>query len=75
MNFANFKAGLDILAPYFTKPDGYHLGADHDVIYVYSTDTPLSDDDFQKMKTLGWHQTDVDEDGPYEPEAGWSTFV
>jgi len=52
----NIIKGMQILEPYYSKPDGYHTGADHDVIYAYATDSPLSEGDIAKMIELGWHQ-------------------
>lgn len=75
MNLRNFMAGLEILRPYFDAPDGYHLGAEHDQIFVFATDRPVSDEDVAKLRGLGWFQPDLDEDAPYDPAEGWSAFV
>ena len=48
--------GLQILMPYYDKPDGYNIGANHDVIYAYATNNPISKKDLAKMIELGWHQ-------------------
>jgi hypothetical protein len=71
--------GLRILQPYYDKP-GYDIGAEHDVIYGYSTNRPLSTEDQAKMRELGWFQDGVpydenDNPGPYDPEEGWGTYV
>lgn len=82
MSIKDFAEGLATLRPYFAKPDGYHLGAEHDVIYVYATDSPVSVDDIAKLGALGWTQEYVelpeDKDwGPeyYDPQQGWAAFV
>jgi len=76
VNLANFRAGLDILAPYFDKPDGCHLGAEHDQIYVFATDRPLTETDVQRLRDLGWFQPEQEgEDAPYDPAEAWSCFV
>lgn len=41
MNLKNFIEGINTLRPYYEEPDGYHLGAEHDEIYLYATDRPL----------------------------------
>jgi hypothetical protein len=71
-------AGLTILQPYYDGADGYNLGAEHDQIYAYATDRPLSPEDVAKMRDLGWFQPDQDSDEdppPYDPEDGWSAFT
>jgi hypothetical protein len=75
-------AGLNVLQPYYKDPGGYNIGAEHDQIYAYATDFPLTKPDVQLLCTLGWFQEDVqvadDKDfGPddYDPEEGWSTYV
>ena len=81
MKMFEFLAGIAILSPHYVTPNGYNLGADHDVIYAYSTDTPLSEEEVKQMKGLGWIQEDVgsdedDEDNvPYDSEEGWAVYV
>ena len=59
MNTADFIRGLDILMDYYDKRDSYHLGAEHDVIYAYATDRPLSPGDLQRVIDFGFHQEEV----------------
>lgn len=73
MNLNNFLEGVNILRPYYNDPNGYHLGADHDIIYLYTTDKPLSPEAVQKMLDLGWFQESSPEE--YNPEEGWAAFV
>lgn len=76
MKLSNFIDGLLTLKPYYEKPDGFHIGAEHDQFYAYATDRPLSDEDASKMRELGWFQPDTDgEDAPYDPAEGWSAFT
>ena len=46
---------------------GYHVRAEHDVIYAGSLEWPMSDNDKKKMADLGW-AADEDVDG-------WRCFV
>lgn len=80
MQLSKFIAGLQILAPYFDGGDGHHTGAEHDQFYVYATDKPLSSEDVTKMNELGWFQAetynnDTEENGPYDPEEGWTCYT
>ena len=74
-------AGMQILLPYYDKDDGYQTGADHDVIYMYATDRPVSEEDRAKLEALGWHQEGADEPEEegglpsYDADEGWYTFV
>lgn len=72
--------GLQILAKYRYEEDGYDLGAEHDVIYAYSTDRSLEAADIDRMIELGWRQEreNYDEDmtaKDYRREEGWYAFV
>jgi hypothetical protein len=75
VNLANFIEGLRILQPYYAKPDGYHIGAEHDQFYAYATEKPLSPDDVKRMRDLGWFQPDEDDEPTYDPRDGWSAFT
>ena len=59
MNIAEFLEGVTLLRPYYDNPDDYHIGAEHDVIYVYATDKPLPEGVVKKLCELGWSQEDV----------------
>jgi hypothetical protein len=70
----SFIAGLGILMPHY-KP-GETFGAEHDMVYLYPTSTPLSADEVAELKKLGFQQTDdYPEDTPYDPENGWAFWV
>lgn len=75
MKLSDFIEGLTILRPYYSDPDGYHIGAEHDQFYAYATDKPLSSANVVRMRELGWFQPEADEDGPYQPSEGWSAFT
>lgn len=81
MTLENFMKGLHILKPHYAKPDGHHLGAEHDQIYMYTTDTPVSADDVADLLGLGFFQPDVRYEGDertvadYDPAEGWSAYV
>lgn len=78
MDVKNFLEGMHTLRPYYTHPDGYNMGAEHDIIYMYATNKPLTESDVQKMFALGWFQPEciVDGDhGPYSFEDGWAAHT
>lgn len=81
MMLSNFIKGLDILRPHYAESDGYHLGAEHDIIYVYNTDTPVSADDVADLLNLGFFQPNVPFNGDeptvadYDPTEGWAAYV
>ncbi len=87
MTLGNFTKGLRILEAYYTNPNGYHIGAEHDQFYAYATQKPVSPEDIVRLQRLGWFQPEVDShlDGEeateaeliaaYDPEEGWSCFT
>lgn len=81
MTLGEFLAGAEILRPYYDDPNGYHLGADHDVIYVYNTDRPVLPADLERLAAMGWQQDNTShEDGEwrvadYDPEESWWAYV
>lgn len=80
MNLKDFIEGVEILQKYYKDPNGYHLSAEHDQVYLGSTDRPVAAADVKRLHKLGWFQPDMlDEDGEaspeYDPNDGWSTFV
>ena len=62
----NIIEGMQILLPKYKNPDGYHTAAEHDVFYMYETDTPLTDEEQARMEELGWRRSDSD---------GWEIFT
>lgn len=81
MNLGALTAGIAILRQRYTNPDGYHVAAEHDVIYFDATDTPLSSEEVAKLMELGgWTQEDRVRDGEfraeyYDPAASWAAYV
>lgn len=80
MKIKDILTGIEILRPYYSDPDGYNVGADHDIIYLYATDRPLPLDSAQQLFALRWNQCDSEEseDGEYtvyDPENSWSCYV
>ena len=74
--------GLQVLQPYYDGGDGYHVGAEHDVVYAYPTALPLSDVEVAKMLEFHWHQEDRPdmnardmEIRDYNPHSTWTAFV
>jgi hypothetical protein len=56
MNLKDFTAGLSIISKYYDDPAGDHLGADNDVIYIYSPDRVMSGEDVARLRELGFYQ-------------------
>lgn len=77
MKTKDIITGMQILAPYYKEPNGYHTGADHDVIYAYATDSPVSTDDIAALVSLGWFQSGGanDDGGKYSPDESWQAFT
>ena len=74
--------GLQTLLPFYDNQDGYHTGAEHDVIYGDPTNKPLSDKAIEIMISLGWHQEydgrDYDKDFSkenYREDEGWQFYT
>lgn len=78
MSLKNFVEGVETLKPYYDNPDGYHLGAYHDAIYLYATDKPLPAEGVAKMIELGFFQeggAGTEDDAEYDAEASWCFYV
>lgn len=80
MNLKDLLTGIQVLQPYYEKPDGYHLSAEHDQIWLHSTDRPLSPEDVQKMIDASWWQERSDySEGfkvtDYDPGESWTGYV
>ena len=74
MDLGSFVAGVEIIRKYYSVQDGHHLAAEHDQIYLYPTDHPMSDEDIAVVKDHGWFQDDVSGD-EYDPTSSWSCYV
>lgn len=81
MRTTNLIEGLQILQKYYDKPDGFHVGAEHDAIYAYATDRPVELEDIKKLIALDWFQENVEyEDDDflpehYDPKESWTAYV
>lgn len=80
MKDTDLIAGLQLLQPFYTKPDGYNCGAEHDILYAYATDKPLPPELVAKMIELGWVQEECGEGGEftaadYDPDESWGAYV
>ena len=81
MNLNELITGLTILRAHYDQPDGYHLSAEHDEIFLDATQTPLSPEGVQKMIDAGWFQElhDSHEDDfavvDYDPQEGWKGYT
>ncbi len=75
MQLSKFIQGLTILSKYYDKPDGDHIGAEHDQFFAWATTRALEPDDIAKMRELGWFQPDQEDGAGYDPTKGWSTFT
>lgn len=82
MRLNHFVEGLQILSRYYEKPEGHHIGAEHDQFYAYATEKPLSTEDVARMLELGWFQPEAEYDHGddmkpenYDPAEGWSAFT
>lgn len=74
MKLSSLIEGLKTLQPYYEDADGYHIGAEHDQVYVYPTARALTPEDVQKMRDLGWFQPEQ-ADEEYNAEESWSAFT
>ena len=79
MNLKNFADGLAIIRAFYTDQDGYHIGAEHDQIYLYATDVPMDAAAIAKLQEIGWFQDEAENDADgkpiYDPSSSWSVFV
>lgn len=80
MNLKDLLTGIRTLQSYYTKPEGHHLAAEHDQIWLYATDKPLPPDDVQKMIDANWWQerSDYSKDfmvAEYDPEKSWTGYT
>lgn len=75
MRLQAFIEGLQILSRYYHDPDGFHMEASHDEFTLFATDNPVSDVDYDRLKELGWSQTEMHDDDGYDQEESWSAYV
>lgn len=82
MSTQNLIAGLQLTQLYRDKEDTTETGANHDVIYIFATDKPLSKEHIQSMLDLGFHQEyeglDYNEDfkvDDYRADESWHFYT
>lgn len=82
MNLSEILGGIETLRPFYEKPDGFHVGAEHDVVYLYATDKPLTPEAVAKMVEFGWFQEGAEYDPRdgfkaenYDPSESWTAYV
>lgn len=78
MKLSELAQAIQILSTYYDDPDGYHVAAEHDQIFLYATDRPLSEADVARMLALGWWQesgaTDDDPEA-YDADEVWQHYT
>lgn len=80
MNLGNILKGIAILQQYYDEPEeGSHVGCEHDELILYKTDNPVTEEHFNELAELGWHQFDVNNEENdfdlYDPEESWAAYV
>lgn len=76
MKLKEFIEGMEIISRYYKRGNHYNLGAEHDVIYLYPTDSLISRPDVEKLHKLGWLQDGCDPSkGEYHPGESWQARV
>ena len=74
MKTRDLMAGMSIIIKYYDTPDGYHTACEHDQIYMFATDKPISPEHVQELHAYGWFQEGIEEP-EYSPYESWSAFV
>jgi len=78
MKTKNIIEGLQTLMPYYHDRNDYTIGAEHDTLYAYVTDDPLSEQDVKKMIELDWVQEYCNVDfsvDDYDPDESWVNYL
>lgn len=73
MKLNDFICGMAIIGKYYND-DGWHIGADYDIIYLYPTDKEMNRGDIQKLLDIGWYQPDSIKD-EYNLSNNWAANV
>lgn len=75
MKLSELTRAIEILTPHYHKGgDGYYVGAEHDQIYLYATQTPLSEAELKEMDDLGWFQ-EYPANNEYDLNESWTHFT
>lgn len=82
MRTKDIVEGMTILLKYYDDPAMWHTGAEHEVIYMYATDNPVTPEDLTRLVGLGWFQHEVEpvrggnfEVMDYDKGEGWAAHV
>lgn len=82
MKISDFVDGIQILRKYYKSENAFCIGAEHDIFYMYSTDTPVESADIQRLVELGWFQPDAEagDDGEfsavhYDQHESWAAYT
>ena len=83
MRTSEIIEGMSILLKYYDNPNGYHTGVENDVLFMYTTDRPVSEPDILRLIELGWLQDEVvfrGDDGEilvehYDPKESWICHI
>jgi hypothetical protein len=54
MNTKGIIEGMTILFKYYKDENGFNVGAEHDEIWMFAPDLPISDKDKDRLMKLGW---------------------
>ena len=72
MKTSEIIKGMQILQKYYLPDNDYNTGAEHDIIYMYMTDAPVSEEDVAELRELGWFQHG---EGEYDQSEPWCAYV
>jgi hypothetical protein len=65
MKTSNIIKGMQILQKYYNSDNQYVCSAEHDIIYMFETDTEVSEEDISILEELGWNNEEEDCDGSW----------
>jgi len=75
----NLISGLQLLLSHMNDPEGVYTSSGYDGVIVFNaTDTALTPDEFQQMRTLGWEQVRGGVSShrfPYTPSLKWINYL
>lgn len=70
MILSKLIAGMEILKKYYDK-DWYCVGTDSDIVRLFATDKPVSEEDRVKLIDLGWSQNTEE----YTLMESWNAYL
>lgn len=82
MNLKGMVNAISIAREFYEQPDGYHLNAEHDQIWLAPTDRPMPPDAVAAMIAAGWHQEHGERDygkdmtvSDYRADESWTCYT